>query len=120
MSFKRIAPLNALSLAALLVASPTWAQSQHDHTHGTTPAATVAPAAADDLADGEVRRIDTRTQKVTIKHGEIKSLDMPPMTMVFTAAEPSLLSNLKVGDKIRFAAEQQQGKMTVTRIVPAP
>jgi len=45
---------------------------------------------------------------------------MPPMTMVFTAAEPGLLNNLKVGDKIRFVVEQQQGKLIVTRIVPAP
>ena len=114
MTFQNLA---VLSLVALMATGPTWAQAQHDHAHGATP---TAPATADELADGEVRRIDTSTQKVTIKHGEIKSLDMPPMTMVFTAAEPGLLSNLKVGDKIRFAVEQQQGKMTVTRIVPAP
>jgi len=87
-------------------------------THAQTPAAPAATAA--DLTDGEVRRIDAAASKLTIKHGEIKHLDMPPMTMVFTAAEPGLLNNLKVGDKIRFVVEQQQGKLIVTRIVPAP
>lgn len=116
MTLKRIAALATLSLATLM-AAPSWAQAQHDHTHGAAPA---TPATTEELADGEVRRIDTTTQKITIKHGDIKSLDMPPMTMVFTAAEPGLLNNLKVGDKIRFAVEQRQGKMTVTRIVPAP
>ena len=59
-------------------------------------------AAPADMTEGEVRRIDTGAGKVTIKHGEIKNLDMPPMTMVFTMAEPAMLSNLKVGDKVRF------------------
>ncbi len=57
--------------------------------------------------------------KVTIKHGEIKNLDMPPMTMVFTMADPSMLTNLKVGDKVRFVVEQQNGKMVITQITPA-
>lgn len=57
--------------------------------------------------------------KVTIKHGEIKNLDMPPMTMVFTMAEPSMLTNLKAGDKVRFVVEQQNGKMVITQITPA-
>ncbi len=119
MTFKGIAALATLSLAALMAAGPSQAQAQaqHDHTHGAAPATLTT---TEELADGEVRRIDTTTQKITIKHGDIKSLDMPPMTMVFTAAEPGLLNNLKVGDKIRFAVEQRQGKMTVTRIVPAP
>lgn len=67
-------------------------------------------ATAADLTDGEVRRIDAAASKLTIKHGEIKHLDMPPMTMVFTAAEPGLLNNLKVGDKIRFVVEPTAGQ----------
>lgn len=105
-----------LSLAALMALGPVFAQPHSDHGHAQTQA---TPAAANDLTDGEVRRIDAAAGKVTIKHGEIKSLDMPPMTMVFTVAESGLLNNLKVGDKIRFVVEQQQGKMVVTRIVPA-
>lgn len=68
--------------------------------------------------EGEVRRVDTRAQTITLKHGEIKNLDMPPMTMVFTVADPGLLGNLNVGDKIRFVVEQQNGKMVVTHIAP--
>ncbi len=110
----------AAALMALMLAGPTFAQtpSPDHHGHAQTPAAPAATAA--DLTDGEVRRIDAAASKLTIKHGEIKHLDMPPMTMVFTAAEPGLLNNLKVGDKIRFVVEQQQGKLIVTRIVPAP
>lgn len=106
----------AAALAALMLAGPAFAQSHSHHGQVQTQA---APAATDDLTDGEVRRIDVAAGKLTIKHGEIKNLDMPPMTMVFGVAEPALLSGLNVGDKIRFVVEQQQGKMVVTRIVPA-
>jgi Cu(I)/Ag(I) efflux system periplasmic protein CusF len=76
-------------------------------------------AQAADLADAEVRKIDAPQAKVTLKHGEIKNLDMPPMTMVFKVKDAALLKDLKVGDKIKFAAEKIEGQYTVTRVEPA-
>jgi len=105
--------LSAAALAASTLAS-TQAFAQMPMDHGKMGMA--APA---DMTEGEVRRIDTGAGKVTIKHGEIKNLDMPPMTMVFTVAEPAMLGNLKVGDKVRFVIEQQNGKMVITQITPA-
>ena len=40
---------------------------------------------------------------------------MPPMTMVFKVKDPALLKDLKVGDKIRFAAEMKGGNAIVSR-----
>lgn len=71
------------------------------------------------MTDGEVRRVDLTNGKVTIKHGEIKHLDMPGMTMVFTAKDKTLLTGLKVGDKVKFMAENANGQMLVTGIEPA-
>ena len=71
-----------------------------------------------DMADGEIRKISKETGKLTIKHGEIKNLDMPPMTMVFTAKDPAMLDKLMVGDKVRFAVVDEGGKMLVTDIQP--
>jgi len=85
---------------------------------GTAPAGAANAAAAEVLADGEVRRVDPEQGKVTIKHGEIRNLEMPPMTMVFRAKDPAMLAKLKAGDKIRFAAEQSGGAYVVTRIEP--
>ena len=81
-----------------------------------------APAlsAVTDMADGEVRRVDKNAKKVTLKHGPIKSLDMPPMTMVFQVRDESILSKLEVGQKIKFLAEQQQGAYVVTHVAPTP
>ena len=71
------------------------------------------------MADAEVRKVDAAAGKVTLKHGEIKSMDMPPMTMVYRVKNPAQLSRLQVGDKVRFSAEKVDGQYTVTSIEPA-
>ena len=70
------------------------------------------------MTDGEVRKVDRDNQKVTLKHGEIKNLDMPAMTMVFTVKDAAMLDQVKVGDKVQFHAENDAGKFTVTEIRP--
>lgn len=68
------------------------------------------------MADGEIRKVDKETGKVTIKHGDIQSLDMPGMTMVFTAKEKTLLDKVQAGDKVKFAVINDGGKMVITDI----
>ena len=72
-----------------------------------------------DMADGEIRKVDMENKKITIKHGEIKNLDMPGMTMVFQVKDPAMLTTVKTGDKVRFKAEKSGGAMVVTEIQPA-
>ncbi len=69
---------------------------------------------------GEVVKIDDKAGRVTLKHGEIKHLDMPAMTMSFKVRSPSLLEGLKSGDRVRFVAERIDGQFTVTQILKAP
>ena len=38
--------------------------------------------------EGEVKKVNKDTGKLTIKHGELKNLGMPPMTMVFRVKDP--------------------------------
>ena len=71
------------------------------------------------MVDGEVRKIDLSAKKITLKHGEIKNLDMPPMTMVFQVSDPMMLEKVKVGDKVQFTVEDKNGAMTVLTIEPA-
>jgi len=78
-----------------------------------------ATAALAQLADGEIRKVDKEAKKITIKHGEIKSLDMPPMTMVFQVKDPALLDKAKAGDKVKFDAMKVGGQYFVTKIEPA-
>ena len=71
------------------------------------------------MTEGEVRKVDKENKKLTIKHGEIKNLDMPGMTMVFGVQEPAMLDKVKAGDKVQFHVENVDGKFTVTHIEPS-
>jgi Cu/Ag efflux protein CusF len=86
----------------------------------TQPADTVnivvAQATADGMTDGEIRKVDKDTKKITIKHGEIKNLDMPGMTMLFQVKDPAMLDLVKPGDKVKFRAKQAGGAIVVTEI----
>ncbi|HCO57544.1 MAG: copper-binding protein [Proteobacteria bacterium] len=73
-------------------------------------------AAYADWASGEIRRLDPENKRLTIKHGEIKSIDMPPMTMVFYVTDPEVLSKLKVADAIEFKVVEEGKKFMVTEI----
>jgi Cu(I)/Ag(I) efflux system periplasmic protein CusF len=71
------------------------------------------------LASGEVRKVDKAKKTITLKHGPIPSIDMPPMTMVFDVKDPAMLDKVKAGDKVKFQAAMIGGKTVVTQIEPA-
>jgi Cu(I)/Ag(I) efflux system periplasmic protein CusF len=64
----------------------------------------------------EIRKIDVDNKKITLKHGEIKNLDMPGMTMVFQVKDAAMLESLKPGDKVMFTADKVDGAFTVLSI----
>ncbi len=70
------------------------------------------------LAEGEVRKVNKEDGKITLKHGEIKNLDMPPMSMVFKVKDPAMLDKVKAGDKVNFTADKINGAFTVLSIEP--
>ena len=98
----------AAATLAMAVVPLAWAQAATDKT-----------AAASDMTDAEVRKIDKDNNKITLKHGEIKNLDMPGMTMVFQLKDAAMLTTLKPGDKVKFKAEKIGGAYTVTQIEAA-
>ncbi len=67
-------------------------------------------------SDGVIKKIDAAKGKVSIAHGEITNLKMPPMTMSFTAKDPAMLKGFKEGDKVRFRAAEVKGNLTVVSI----
>jgi Cu/Ag efflux protein CusF len=101
----------AIATAVLAALSPTVAPAVEAHHQPTAGAAAGAP-----LAEGEVRKVDKDAKKITIKHGPIQSLDMPPMTMVFQVKDPAVLDKAKAGDKIRFTAEKAGGAYVVDHL----
>ncbi|MES2918736.1 MAG: copper-binding protein [Pseudomonadota bacterium] len=98
--------------------------SSQASTHATSApaaAASPAPAATDDrYTAGEIRKVDTAQGKLTIKHGEIKNLGMPGMTMMFKVKDPSLLSRVKAGDRVHFVVEKQGSALVITELKKVP
>ena len=72
------------------------------------------PAVVESGKVGYVVALDRANGKVTLKHGEIRNLDMPPMTMVFGVKDKALLAGVKAGDKVRFTAEKDGANFVVT------
>jgi Cu(I)/Ag(I) efflux system periplasmic protein CusF len=108
----------ALVLSALLAAA-AHAQTTPVTAAPAPAALSETPAAATAMTQGEVRKVDLDSKKITLKHGAIKNLDMPPMTMVFGVKDAAMLNGVKAGDKVRFAASNDGGKMTVTELQAA-
>ena len=107
--------LTALAVVFTLLNAPAVrAADAHHDAEGKA----VAPVSAV-MTDGEVRKVDKATKKITLKHEEIKSLDMPPMTMVFRVKDPDMLNKVKPGDKVKFAAENVDGAIVITAIEAA-
>ncbi|MDN4591775.1 hypothetical protein DBA29_25150 [Xenophilus aerolatus] len=106
--------LAALIATAAFLTASSFAQAQ-PASSATAPASASASAGTE-LAEGEIRKIDKDNQKLTIKHGPLKNLDMPSMTMVFQVQEPAMLEKVQVGDKVQFIADKVDGKFTVMRL----
>ncbi len=107
----------AAVIVAAALSAPAWAQDKmkmegHDMSGSAMPAA----SAAAQMSQGEVRKVDKDAQKITIKHGPIDNLGMPPMTMVFRVKDPAMLDQVKPGDKVRFSADKVDGAYTVMNI----
>lgn len=96
-------PVLALTLA-VGASLPAAAQHMggHHSSHATPTPAPVQPGA--EMVAGEVRKIDAPAKKITLKHGEIKSIGMPPMTMAYDLKDEALAKDLKVGDAVQFSA----------------
>ncbi|MCX7270241.1 MAG: copper-binding protein [Betaproteobacteria bacterium] len=83
----------------------------------------MAPAWADTdkfMAEGVVRKLDPDNRKITLKHGEIKNLQMPGMTMVFRLQETVNLDKLQAGDKVLFHVEKIDGAFVITDLQGSP
>jgi Cu/Ag efflux protein CusF len=92
-------------ISAMFFLSPGYADDAH-HAQGA-------------LTDGVIRKVDKKAKKLTIKHGPLRNLDMPAMTMVFQVKDSAMLEQVKPGDKVKFEAQMLGGAFTVTKIETA-
>lgn len=97
-------------LLALMLSLSLPAFAQSDNHAGHMAASREAP-----LTEGQVKKVDKAAGELVIQHGQLDSIGMPAMTMAFGVADKAWLGKLKVGDRIRFAAEIKSGNAIVSR-----
>jgi len=102
-----------LIIAVTIGLTMSHAAYADDAHHKNTDAKSAVGAA---LTEGEIRKVDKGAGKLTIKHGPLKNLDMPAMTMVYQVRDPKMLDELKVGDKINFVADKVNGAYMVMQL----
>ncbi len=108
--------MKASILSILLTATFVASAVAQPRPEDPSPLQLASATLAAEGSDGEVRKIDKDAAKMTIRHGEIRNLDMPPMTMVFQVRDPSLFDKVKAGDKVRFRAEKFGEALVLTAI----
>ena len=101
-------------IASLVALGPLAASAQAGAESGGT--STKKVQASKDIAEGQILKIDLEAGKVTIKHGDIRNVGMPPMTMVFPVKDKAMLGGVKSGDKIHVKVVRESGHLVVTDI----
>ena len=112
----------AISLSLATTGALAQSQAEHSKMKGMDMSAQSSPKTAESAAsmtEGEVRKVDKEQGKITLKHGEIKNLGMPGMTMIFRVQDKAMLDQVKEGDKVRFTADNIDNQLTVTKIEAA-
>jgi Cu/Ag efflux protein CusF len=110
--FGTLAVSTGLALAAANASAQTEA---HDHSEHVAMAG-ASQTAPNALSEGEIKKVDKDSGKLTIKHGPLNNLGMPGMTMAFKVQDPAMLDQAKAGDQVRFQVERVNGTFTVTKL----
>jgi Cu/Ag efflux protein CusF len=117
-----MAGLGALSLG-LAACSPNAADLATTATPAAAPAAApmadmpTAPAEAGPITGmGKITAIDAAAGTVTIDHQAIPAVSWDAMSMGFTATDPTMLKDLKVGDAVTFELKSVSEPSVVTKV----
>lgn len=109
----------AAAILVTVVCPPALAASEHEGHGAMAPAMKMQSQAPAEMVDGLVKRVDKSAAKVTLAHGPLTNLGMDmAMTMAFRVKDPAWLDQMKVGDRIRFVADNVNGALTVVRFEP--
>ena len=69
------------------------------------------------LTDAEVKKVDAASGMVTLKHGALENVGMPPMTMAFKAKDAVMVKQVHEGDKVKVRIENVNGTLTIVKLM---
>jgi len=101
---------------ALAMSGAAYAAGETSNMEMSGSAAKQASETTAGMSHGEIKKVDAAAGKLTIKHGPLENLGMDAMTMVFKVKDPAMISQVNVGDRIDFVAEEVDGALTVTKL----
>lgn len=102
---------------AAVSASPAFAGNDMAGMNMSTKASVMKVSSSTNaLTDAEVKKVDTATGMVTLKHGALENVGMPPMTMAFKAIDAAMVKRVKVGDKVKVRIENVNGTLTIAKL----
>lgn len=109
--------MNRTAIAVLTAAVSLGAYGHDSHLGPSSEAA--PPPQGNELSTGEVRDLEREFGVITIRHGVLDRLGMPPMTMDFQVADPAVLEYVAPGDRIGFRAVKAGDAFIAEEIEPA-
>jgi len=113
---KKLVPLLPALFMGIAMATAGAADRKDEGINGSPAMNMQHRAGAQPMSEGTVRKVKARAGKITIVHGPLANLGMPPMTMSFGVTDKALLKGVKPGDKVRFRAEQAGDGLVVTQL----
>jgi Cu(I)/Ag(I) efflux system protein CusF len=108
----------ALLIVGLVAASYAQAQGMKgmQDMHKDMPGMQHDAKAAVHEASGTVTKVDRERSRVTIKHGAVKTLDWPAMSMTFAVRDKALLEKLQPDRKVEFQFVQEGKNYVITGV----
>jgi Cu(I)/Ag(I) efflux system periplasmic protein CusF len=103
----------ALALGAAFAVSQSAVADDMAGMKMSSNAMSPAASSKSTLTDAEIRKVDTASGMVTLKHGALENVGMPPMTMAFKAKDAAMLKQAHEGDKVKVRVENVSGTMTI-------
>lgn len=97
-------------------AVPAFAADEMGGTNMAMKASASASANAA-LTDAQVKKIDAASGMVTLKHGALENVGMPPMTMAFKAKDAAMVEHIHEGDKVKVRVENVNGTLMIVKLV---
>lgn len=101
---------------ASVFAAPAFAGDDMAGMNMSTKASAMKVSSTNALTDAEVKKVDAATGMVTLKHGALENVGMPPMTMAFKAKDATMVKQVKEGDKVKVRVEDVNGTLTIVKL----
>ncbi|ABX19351.1 MULTISPECIES: copper-binding protein [Burkholderia] len=104
------------AVLAAVFAMPAFAGKDMASMDMPTQAPAMKVSSSNALTDAEVKKVDAATGMVTLKHGALENVGMPPMTMAFKAKDLAMVKQIKEGDKVKVRVEEVNGTLTIVKL----